>query len=199
MPLDPGTTNRTSIRTSRFRATGDSTRTSDARCECAAIVVRLTTSPARLPTVLCNRAVESSRSHSRETVRSAKRTVIQTCQQCGAINQDGAEVCCFCEESLAQEHALVVSSAAGSSSGGGGFSFAVCSSRAGIHVARGSLPKTQLVSRPAARRGRRRRVPCNRRCPLNPPLRFDRSACHSHGRRTRRSPADSAGKCCRAN
>jgi uncharacterized RDD family membrane protein YckC len=42
--------------------------------------------------------------------------VIQTCTQCGAINQDGAEVCCFCEESLAHEHALAVSSPASAES-----------------------------------------------------------------------------------
>jgi uncharacterized RDD family membrane protein YckC len=71
---------------------------------------------ARLPTNSAKCAVLFFRSLSRETVRSAKRTVIQTCTQCGAINQDGAEVCCFCEESLAQEHALVVSSAAGNGS-----------------------------------------------------------------------------------
>lgn len=33
---------------------------------------------------------------SRGAVRSAKRTVIQTCQQCGAISQSSAESCSFC-------------------------------------------------------------------------------------------------------
>jgi uncharacterized RDD family membrane protein YckC len=37
---------------------------------------------------------------SRGTVRSAKRTVIQTCKQCGAINQSSVESCCFCSARL---------------------------------------------------------------------------------------------------
>jgi len=37
---------------------------------------------------------------SRGTVRSAKRTVIQTCEKCGAINQSSAESCCFCNARL---------------------------------------------------------------------------------------------------
>jgi uncharacterized RDD family membrane protein YckC len=37
---------------------------------------------------------------SRGTVRSAKRTVIQTCKQCGAINQSSVELCCFCSARL---------------------------------------------------------------------------------------------------
>jgi uncharacterized RDD family membrane protein YckC len=37
---------------------------------------------------------------SRGTVRSAKRTVIQTCNQCGAINQSSVESCCFCNARL---------------------------------------------------------------------------------------------------
>jgi uncharacterized RDD family membrane protein YckC len=36
----------------------------------------------------------------RGTVRSAKRTVIQTCKQCGAINQSSVELCCFCSARL---------------------------------------------------------------------------------------------------
>lgn len=36
----------------------------------------------------------------RGTVRSAKRTVIQTCKQCGAINQSSVESCCFCSARL---------------------------------------------------------------------------------------------------
>jgi uncharacterized RDD family membrane protein YckC len=36
----------------------------------------------------------------RATVRSAKRTVIQTCKQCGAINQSSVESCCFCSARL---------------------------------------------------------------------------------------------------
>jgi uncharacterized RDD family membrane protein YckC len=54
----------------------------------------------RVAVALVTPPVRILRVPSRGTVRSAKRTVIQTCKQCGAINQSSVESCCFCSARL---------------------------------------------------------------------------------------------------
>jgi uncharacterized RDD family membrane protein YckC len=56
--------------------------------------------PLRVAVALAAPADRILRDPSRGTVRSAKRTVIQTCKQCGAINQSSVESCCFCSARL---------------------------------------------------------------------------------------------------
>ncbi len=56
--------------------------------------------PLRVAVALAAHADRILPDPSRGTVRSAKRTVIQTCKQCGAINQSSVESCCFCSARL---------------------------------------------------------------------------------------------------
>lgn len=54
-----------------------------------------------------------------DTVRSAKRTVIQTCLQCGAINGAEARTCCLCDTRLSENSDAIAVPAPGQLTGDG--------------------------------------------------------------------------------